>query len=517
MIQIERDKDKPTTPRLPSGATWGRRLGGLALCVLLATNLAFSGQEKQANEVDKPAHTKISKDLEGLDGDTTIKAIVRFKHTPTEDQLQKVCDLGGTLKNYRDGEKNAAFTLPAAALKDLATDPDVVSISADLSSQDQPDYLLGLVGNNQPRDPGSKISSDLQGADPNSNLKVIVQFTEPPTSSHHETVIAQGGEHLKNLRLVNGALYTVPASALAELAKDPRVAFISPDRPVRRSLDHVVQAVNADIAQSYGWDGTGIGVAVVDSGIQAHPDLKASGLSTSRVVYSESFVPGDPSTTDGYGHGTHVAGIIAGNGQGSASYRGAYRGIAPNVQIINLRVLDNNGAGTDSAVIAAIQRAIQLKAVYNIRVLNLSLGRGVHGSYTLDPLCQAVEAAWQAGIVVVVSAGNAGRDNSLSTSGYGTITAPGNDPYAITVGAMKTLRTPSRGDDLMASYSSKGPTLLDHIVQPDLVAPGNRIVSASSTGMNLAGNYPANRVSYSYYMTNGTGRSFDYFMLSGTS
>src|SRR5437879_5143341 len=111
MIQIERDKDKPTPPRLPSGATWGRRLGGLALCVLLATNLAFSGQEKQANEVDKPAHTKISKDLEGLDGDTTIKVIVRFKHTPTEDQLQKVCDWGGMLKNYRDGEKNAAFTL----------------------------------------------------------------------------------------------------------------------------------------------------------------------------------------------------------------------------------------------------------------------------------------------------------------------------------------------------------------------------------------------------------------------
>ncbi|PYU13119.1 MAG: hypothetical protein DMG29_12745, partial [Acidobacteria bacterium] len=87
--------------------------------------MAFGGPEKQANEVDKPAHTKISKDLEGLDGDTTVKVIVRFKHTPTEDQLQKVCDWGGMLKNYRDGEKNAAFTLPAAALKDLAADPDV--------------------------------------------------------------------------------------------------------------------------------------------------------------------------------------------------------------------------------------------------------------------------------------------------------------------------------------------------------------------------------------------------------
>src|SRR5207253_6441660 len=364
----------------------------------------------------------------------------------------------------------------------------------------------------------SKISSDLQGADPNSNLKVIVQFTEPPTSSHHETVIAQGGEHVKNLRLVNGALYSVPASALAELAKDPRVAFISPDRPVRRSLDHVVQAVNADIAQSYGWDGTGIGVAVVDSGIQAHPDLKASGLSTSRVVYSESFVPGDPSTTDGYGHGTHVAGIIAGNGQGSASYRGAYRGIAPNVQIINLRVLDNNGAGTDSAVIAAIQRAIQLKAVYNIRVLNLSLGRGVHGSYTLDPLCQAVEAAWQAGIVVVVAAGNYGRDNTLGTQGYATIASPGNDPYVITVGAMNTNGTTWSSDDTIASYSSKGPTLADHIVKPDLVAPGNNVISLLAPNSSLAINYPKTLILNATYETLGlAGKSGDYFRLSGTS
>src|SRR2546428_8140977 len=100
MIQIERDKDKPTTPRLPSGATWGRRLGGLALCVLLATNLAFSGQEKQANEVDKPAHTKISKDPEPLYADTTLKAIVRSKPTPTADQLHKVCDFSCSLTHY---------------------------------------------------------------------------------------------------------------------------------------------------------------------------------------------------------------------------------------------------------------------------------------------------------------------------------------------------------------------------------------------------------------------------------
>ena len=117
-----------------------------------------------------------------------------------------------------------------------------------------------------------------------------------------------------------------------------------------------------------------------------------------------------------YGHGTHVAGIAAGNGMLSF---GAYAGVAPGANIINLVALDSTGSGTDSTVIAAIQRAIQLKDQYNIRVINLSLGRPVYESYTVDPLCQAVEAAWKAGIVVVVAAGNDGRDNSLNTRATG--------------------------------------------------------------------------------------------------
>jgi serine protease AprX len=111
--------------------------------------------------------------------------------------------------------------------------------------------------------------------------------------------------------------------------------------------------------------------------------------------------------------------------------------------------------------------------------MNLSLGRRVFESYTQDPLCQAVEAAWNAGIVVVVAAGNNGRDDTFHTSGYGMINAPGNDPYVITVGAMKTIETLSRSDDLIASYSSKGPTLIDHVVKPDLVAPGTGTESLS--------------------------------------
>src|SRR5205814_3934420 len=104
-------------------------------------------------------------------------------------------------------------------------------------------------------------------------------------------------------------------------------------------------------------------------------------------------------------------------------------------------------------------------STYNIRVINLSLGRQVYESYTLDPLCQAVEAAWNSGIVVLAAAGNQGRNNSAGTEGYGTIAAPGNDPYVITVGAMKTADTPTRSDDTIASYSSKGPTAYDYAVK----------------------------------------------------
>ena len=155
-----------------------------------------------------------------------------------------------------------------------------------------------------------------------------------------------------------------------------------------------------------------------------------------------------------------VAGIIAGNGQssgGNGENNGnsatAIFGVAPNVSLINLRVLDANGSGTDAQVIAAIQQAIALKNTYNIKVINLSLGRNVFESYTQDPLCQAVEAAWQSGILVVVAAGNSGRDNSMNTNGYGTIGAPGNDPFVLTVGATRTMQSASKSDALAAASS----------------------------------------------------------------
>lgn len=241
----------------------------------------------------------------------------------------------------------------------------------------------------------------------------------------------------------------------------------------------------------------------------------------SRVVYAESFNLAEGNDYfDRYGRGTHVAGILGGGASmpSGSAYKRTFMGIAPNVKFVNLKVLDRNGAGTDSMVIAAIQRAIALKSTYNIRIINLSLGRPVMESYKQDPLCQAVEQAWKAGIIVVVAAGNEGRNNTKGTKGYGTITSPGNDPYVITVGAMKDMKTMSRGDDQMTTYSSKGPTLFDQIAKPDLVAPGNKIMAALPAGLQLTNTYPGNKVLLSYYVNNGNNQGSDYyFEMSGTS
>lgn len=381
--------------------------------------------------------------------------------------------------------------------------------------------LLALVSVSAAQN--SKLSTDLQNRS-EGTVNVIVQFTTPPTARHHQKVISRGGMLKQELRLVQAAAYSMPASAVADLSSDPEVVYISPDRPLTgainstATLDYHTQTLNAPYAWGLGLDGSGIGVAVIDSGIINVADLRSD---HSRIVYSQNFVgDGSGSASDQYGHGSHVAGIIGGNGKKSSSPDDFYtfKGIAPNVNLVNLRVLDEKGQGTDSQVVSAIQTAIDLKSQYNILVMNLSLGRPVYESYTLDPLCLAVEQAWQAGIVVVVSAGNDGRDNSFNNDGYGTITVPANDPYVITVGAMKTMGTADRSDDLIATYSSKGPTILDHIVKPDLVAPGNLIISLYSPDLTLNQLYPQNEIPHSLYRTDGnTSPSKTYYILSGTS
>jgi serine protease AprX len=361
---------------------------------------------------------------------------------------------------------------------------------------------------------GSKTTPDLPG-NSNSPVDVIVQYKTPPSKNELKE-LGPYGQVKKQFVHVNAVSVWLTKAQIQTVSQDPNVAYISPNRATKGTQD-ITAVVNANVAWSLGFDGAGVGVAVIDSGIYAHDDLKSADGTHSRVVFSESFVSG-LDASDQFGHGTHVAGIVGSNGSDSTGvgFTHTFKGIAPNVNLINLRVMDGNGAGTDAGVIAAIDEAINLQQTYNIRVINLSLGRPVWESYTLDPLCQAVEAAWKAGIVVVTAAGNFGRDNSMDEHGYGTIVSPGNDPYVITVGAMNTMGTLTRADDQIASYSSKGPTAIDHIVKPDLVAPGNGIISLQAPNSTLAG-LSSNQVPNSFFHIGGFGNSNQYLKLSGTS
>jgi len=350
-------------------------------------------------------------------------------------------------------------------------------------------------------------------ANPNKSVRVIVQYKQgsPNQAAAHAQML--GGRFSRSLNLVNGAAISVPASALAALANDPRVSFVTLDHPLSVADDKTNGATGVSAAWNSGFTGSGVGVAIIDSGINdSHPDLWNSSRTNSRVVYHQDFTGTSNTNTAGgkydlYGHGTHVAGIIAGNGSLSG---GQFSGMAPGANLIDLRALDANGSGSDSTVIAAIQAAINLKSTYNIRVINLSLGRGLSVGYAQDPLCQAVESAWKAGIVVVVAAGNYGRLDINGSEGYGTITAPGNDPYVLTVGATKANGSSSVAAETLASYSSKGPSAYDHVVKPDIVAPGNSVVSLYATGATLEGAYPSES------LTGSDGKN-DYFTLSGTS
>ena len=363
----------------------------------------------------------------------------------------------------------------------------------------------------------SKISPDLRPLLTNAanNVNVIVQYNSPlcpavTAGTPCPAINLLGGVVKEVFTVISAVAVTLPAASVTTLSNKPNVTYISVDRSLGAALDYSANGVNAPVAWNGGWDGTGIGVAVIDSGIYSHPDLLSVRSGESRVVYRKSFIGGQQN--DDFGHGTHVAGIVAGSGLTSDIPGSLHvlRGIAPNANLLDLRVLDQNGDSNDSVVIAAIQTAVNLRSQYNVRVINLSLGRPIYESCTLDPLCQAAEAAWNDGVVVVAAAGNLGRN------GYSTVLSPGNSPHAITVGAMKTLETYTRTDDLIASYSSKGPTYIDMTVKPDIVAPGNLVVSLLAPGSTLAQAFPGNIVGPSYYSSTATG-SPQYLRLSGTS
>jgi serine protease AprX len=198
------------------------------------------------------------------------------------------------------------------------------------------------------------------------------------------------------------------------------------------------------------------------------------------------------STSDGYGHGTHVASVVGGDGSESG---GKYIGVAPMVNIINVKVSNDDGSAMIKDVVAGLQWVLEHKDAYNIRVVNLSLNSSVAESYQTSPLDAAVEILWFNKIVVVASAGN---------QGSGAIFPPANDPFIITVGATDDKGTNSLSDDVIASFSAYGQTS-DGFKKPDLVAPGKNIIARLvNQNMGLANTHPANKVGDQYFRMSGT-------------
>src|SRR5438093_5890101 len=287
------------------------------------------------------------------------------------------------------------------------------------------------------------------------------------------------------LNLINGHVIDLPNRLLKQLSAHPDVFDVHYNRPIFKHNFRTSLTVGALAAQqAFGVTGAGVGVAVIDSGVATwHDDLTNHTTASypygdQRVSAFVDFVNGQTLPYDDNGHGTHVSGIIAGNGHDS---NGQKAGVAPDASIVSLKVLDAHGGGTISNIIQALDWVVANRTTYNIRVANLSVGAGVHESYWTDPLTLAAKRAVDAGVVVVAAAGNIGK-NALGQTQYGGITAPGNAPWVLTVGASSTQGTPARGDDVMAGYSSRGPTFIDYAAKPDLIAPGTGTVSLAAPG-----------------------------------
>jgi serine protease AprX len=376
-------------------------------------------------------------------------------------------------------------------------------------------FIVLLVGSwgSVPSGQGSapRLSGDLLKHAPGPHThRVIVQTT----GSGLET-LRRGGFGAVRGEVQGASLLEVNDAQLDALQRNSLFSHISGDLPVAPDMAVTNQVTQATavwagtpgllgLLGTPGYLGSGVTVAVVDSGIASHTALDTRVIAHVNFVSTEPGVAGDP-----FGHGTHIAGIIGGNRTASTYVTPAYAGgSAPAVRLVDVRVLNSTGSGLTSDVIQGINWVTANQKAYNIKVINLSLGHVVTEPSALDPLCQAVASAVNAGITVVVSAGNYGL-TSTGAPVLGGITSPGNSPVALTVGAIDTHGTVDTSDDTVAPYSSKGPTRYDLTVKPDVVAPGTKIVSLEAQNSWLIRTYPQWHIA-------GTGQNA-YMKLTGSS
>jgi serine protease AprX len=317
------------------------------------------------------------------------------------------------------------------------------------------------------------------------------------------------GNVLTKFHIINGVEASIPTVLEPLLAALPGIT-VTPDVPVsvqstvestgpHTPSDEFLQQTGATQLFADGDTGQGVTVAVLDTGIDDLPDFAG------RLIGGVDLTGGNNPFQDSFGHGTFVAGLIAGNG---ASSGGQYEGEAPGADLVSVKVAGATGQTDLATVIEGVQWAVDNELAYNIRVLNMSLGFQPFESTVVNPLDQAVQAAWNSGIAVVASAGNAGPSN-------GTILSPGDDPLVITVGSLDDMAQPVVADDEMTNFSSAGPTSPDGWAKPDLVTSGRSVVSLAAPGSTIYNENPSARIGSGNFV--GSGTSFSTAITSGAA
>lgn len=372
---------------------------------------------------------------------------------------------------------------------------------------------LGLPGTGDPADGGAGAAAGTAGVSAGAGLQRVVVMGEPGRRTEAErAALALGGRITRRLDVVNGFAAELPASAVAPLARVPGVVSVTPDRKVRPAgsassamtpttspsgaasagvkaaasgktgtvtvdtgdLSAVTQLTGARTAWAAGATGRGVDIAVIDTGVAPVEGLDGTGKML--VGPDLSFdAPGAPAPgLDAHGHGTFMAGIIAGRDAGtSPSSPSGFMGVAPDARVVNVKVGAYDGATDVSQVIAALDWVTQHAhdPGLNIRVINLSFGTDSRQDYRVDPLAQAAEQAWKHGIVVVAAAGNDGRATQ-------DLADPAADPHLLAVGGDDPAGTLDPADDSVPAFAQHGTN-----ARPvDVIAPAAHLLSLRVPG-----------------------------------
>jgi serine protease AprX len=336
------------------------------------------------------------------------------------------------------------------------------------------------------------ILKENERKDDSNTLPIVITLRKDCKASHVSKLcslskIDRPNHHLHSIKQMTGRFCK---KTIQELLKHQQVKGVYHDYEVRSNLNVATRAVGGlAVRNQFGLTGKGITIAVVDTGIYPHPNLINP---TNRIIGFVDFINGRSSPYDDNGHGTHVAGDAASNGFTSS---GLYSGPATEANLVGVKVLNSEGSGTLSGVLAGIDWTIQNKDTFNIRIMNLSLGAQPTTNYTNDPLAQASEKAWLAGIFVTAAAGNTGPNGTIQTPGY--------DPLIMTVGAINDRNTVDISDDIRASYTSRKPTV-NGLIKPDVFVPGTRLTSLISPNSTLVKRMPGNKVGNQYFILSGT-------------